>query len=61
MPLLPGVKNMRKNYNELTKNPVQSAARQKAIQTIAKTRNVSLEEAKHIQALAIIKAKARKK
>ena len=61
MPLLPGAKNMRRNYKELTETPVQSASRQKAIQTIAKSRNVSYEEAKHIQALAIIKAKARQK
>ena len=61
MPLLKGTQNMRRNYKELTENPIQSASREKAIQTIAKSRNVSLDEAKHIQALAIIKAKARQK
>lgn len=61
MPLLKGVQNMRKNYLELTQNSVQSASRQKAIQTIAKSRGISKDEAKHVQALAIIKAKARQK
>lgn len=61
MPLLKGVQNMRKNYLELTQNSVQSASRQKAIQTIAKSRGISKDEAKHVQALAIIKTKARQK
>lgn len=61
MALLKGVQNMRKNYKELTDNPVQSASRQKALQTIAKSRNISIDEAKHVQALAIVKAQARRK
>lgn len=61
MPLKPGLKNMRSNYNELTKNPVQSPSRERAIQTIMKNRKMTREEAIHTQALAIVKAKARKK
>lgn len=61
MPILPGVKNMRRNYNELTQNPVQSSGREKAIQTIAKNRKISYDEAVHVQALAIVKSAARKK
>lgn len=51
---------MRRNYTELTAKPVQSSGRDKAIQTIAKNRKISYDEAKHIQALAIVKAQARK-
>jgi len=61
MPLKKGLAYMKSNYKELTQNPVQSASRQKAIQTIAKSRGISKDEAKHVQALAIIKAKARQK
>lgn len=61
MPLLRGPQNMRKNYNELTQNPVQSSGREKAIQTIASSRRISYDEAKHVQALAIVKSQARKR
>lgn len=60
MPILPGIKNMRRNYNELTQNPVQSAGREKAIHTLMKTRNMTHDEAIHTQALAIVKSAARK-
>ena len=59
-PLLKGTKNIRKNYLELTQNPVQSSGREKAIQTMMKTRNMTREQALHVQALAIVKSVARK-
>jgi len=61
MPLLKGVKNMKKNYNELTQNPVESASREKAIHTIMKKHNISYDEAVHRQAIRIIQSQARKK
>ena len=61
MALKSGVQNLRKNYNELTQGEVLSSSREKAILTIAKARNISYDEAKHVQALAISKSLARKK
>lgn len=60
MPILPGAKNIRKNYNELTQKPVQSAGREKAIQTLMHSRNMTREQAIHTQALAIVRSAARK-
>jgi len=59
--LLKGPQNMRRNYNELTQKPVVSSGREKAINTIMQTRGMTRDEAVHTQALAIIKAQARKK
>lgn len=52
---------MRKNYNELTQNPVQSPGREKAIETLMQNRKLTRDEAIHTQALAIVKAQARKR
>lgn len=60
MPLRPGIKNMRANYKELMSG-VESPGREKAILTIMKNRKMTREEAMHTQALAIVKAQARKK
>ena len=61
MPLLKGAQNMRKNYNELTQKPVQSAGREKAIETLMQRRKLTRDEAIHTQALAIVRAQARKR
>jgi hypothetical protein len=58
--LKPGIKNMRSNFNELMTN-VNSAARKKAILTLAKKHNISFAEAQQRQALRIIQAQAVKK
>lgn len=55
MPLSTGVNSIRKNVSELMGNPIQSAARKKAILTIAKKNNISIKEAQFKQALAISK------
>ncbi len=55
-----GPQNMRSNYNELMNN-IESEGRRKAIATLAKKHNISLEEAQHRQALRIIQSKANKK
>lgn len=55
-----GTENMRANYDELMTN-VNSPARQKAILTLAKKHNISIQEATHRQALRIIQSQANKK
>lgn len=60
MPLLKGPQSIRANVKELM-NPVQSQSRKKAIQTIAKKNNISLQEAQFKQARAIAVSQARKK
>jgi hypothetical protein len=59
MPLLKGAQNMRKNYNELMSG-VESASREKAIETIMHKHNISRDEAMHRQAIRIIQSQARK-
>jgi len=59
-PLYKGPNSVRKNMAELTQGKV-GATRQKAIATIAKKNNISREEARFKQALAIAKSQARKK
>ena len=60
-PLIKGAGSFRRNVQELMNSPVQSSARKKGIQTIAKTRNVSRGDAKFIQAQGIAKSQMRKK
>jgi hypothetical protein len=60
MPLKPGVKNMRANYNKLTQKPIESPARFKAIKTLMKKHNISHDDAVHRQAIRIIQTTARK-
>lgn len=60
-PLIKGAGSFRRNVKELMTAPVQSASRKKAINTIAKTRNVSREDARFIQAQGIAKSQMRKK
>jgi len=45
---------------ELMNKPIISQSRKKAISTIAKTNNISLEDARMKQALAIAKSQSRK-
>lgn len=52
-----GPENMRGNYKKLMTS-VDSPARMKALQTIMKKHNISMEEAMHRQALRIIQSKA---
>lgn len=54
-----GPENMQSNYNELMTN-VDSPARRRAIETIAKKNNISFAEAQHRQALHIIQSQAKK-
>ena len=56
-----GTKSIRFNMNELVNKPVISQARKKAIATIAKKHNISLEEAQYRQAQRIAQFQARKK
>jgi hypothetical protein len=56
-----GPGSIRYNVNELTKNPIQSPARKKAIVTLAKKHNISLQEAQFRQAKTIAIAQARKR
>ena len=60
MPLDKGLNSIRKNVAELMQ-PVLSQARKKAILTIARKNNISLEEAQYKQALRIAQSQARKK
>lgn len=59
MPLQTGPNSIRSNVSELMKSP-QSAARRKAIITLARKHGISKEEAQMRQALAIAKHQARK-
>lgn len=59
-PLIKGPGSIRKNVVELMKPP-QSAARKKAIMTIAKKNNISRPEAQFKQAKAIAISQSRKK
>lgn len=59
MPLLKGVGNIRKNVTELMQK-VQNPSRMKAINTIAKTRNISRKNAQFVQAVAISKSLSKK-
>lgn len=52
---------MRTNYRELTEKPVVSQSREKAIQTLMHSRKMTRDEAIQTQALAIVRAQARKK
>jgi hypothetical protein len=50
------------NHNMQTlMQPVLSPARQKALQTISKTRNITLAQAQQVQAESISRAQLRKK
>lgn len=55
-----GLPHMQSNYTELMNNVI-SPGRKKAIETLAKKHNISIEEATHKQALRIIESKARQK
>lgn len=55
-----GPANMQSNYTELMNN-IDSPGRRKAIETLAKRKNISFQEAQHYQALKIIQSQARKK
>lgn len=59
MPLQSGPGSIRKNVSELM-GKVQSPARKKAISTLAKKRNISLQDAQFTQARAIAIKMARK-
>lgn len=61
MPLAKGPGTVRQNVKELMGAPIQSAARKKAILTIAHKRNISQADARFIQAKAIAVNKARQK
>lgn len=61
MPIKKGLQNMRANYRELTEKPVVSQSREKAIQTLMHSRKMTRDEAIQTQALAIVRAQARKK
>ena len=52
---------MRSNFNLLVNEPVVSASREKAIQTMMTTRGITRDEAIEIQALRIVQSQARKK
>lgn len=60
MPLKKGPGSIRQNVTELMKPPV-SAARKRAIVTIARRRNIPRSEAQFTQARAIAISQARKK
>lgn len=60
MALTKGTGNIRKNVQELMTS-VPSSSRAKAIQTISKSRNVSIEDARFINAKAIATSYSRKK
>ena len=45
------------NMDELTKQPIQSPSRKKAIQTIAKEHKITFEQARAFQAVKIAKSK----
>ena len=60
MTLLKGLGTVRKNVTELMKG-IKSPARMKAVNTIAKSRNVNRQQAQYTQAVAIAKNQARKK
>lgn len=59
MPLKKGPNTIRGNVRELMQ-PVQSAARKKAVLTIAKKHGISRKDAQFKQALAIAQSQARK-
>lgn len=59
-PLLTGPNSVRSNVNTLMQ-PVLSPARKKAIMTLAKKHNISLQDAQYHQAIRISQAQARKK
>ena len=52
--------SIRERVTQLVSNPVRSAARKKAIITIAKRRNIPLADAKFQQAISIAKSQNRK-
>lgn len=58
-PLQTGIKSIKNNVIELM-GPILSPSRQRAISTLAKKHNISFEEAKVRQALAIARSQARK-
>jgi hypothetical protein len=60
-PLKKGPGTIRYNVNELTKGPIESPARKKAIVTLMKKHNISHADAVMKQALAIAKYQARKR
>ena len=60
MPLIKGTGTIRANVGELMKG-VRSPARAKAIGTLAKSRNITRQQAQYTQAVAIAKSQARKK
>lgn len=60
MPLYKGKGSIRRNMNELMQPP-QSAARKKAIMTLARKHNITLDQAQARQARAIASAQARKR
>ncbi len=51
---------MRSNYNELMNN-IESPGRRKGIETLARRKGISFEEAQHYQALKIVQSQAKKK
>lgn len=61
MPLKKGAGSIRANVTELMGQPIQSASRRKAINTIAKKNGISLKEARFRQAKAIAVAQSKKK
>lgn len=60
MPLKKGKNSIRANVAELM-NPVQSSSRRKAIATIARKNNITLQEAQFRQALAISRRQAKRR
>lgn len=60
MPLKKGPGTIRANVAELMQPP-QTAARKKAINTIARRNNISFEEAQYRQAVRISQSQARKR
>ncbi len=61
MPLKKGTGSVAYNVKELTEQPIESAARKKAIRTLMKKHGISEKEARIRQALAISYEQARKK
>ncbi len=59
MPLKKGKGSFKFNMDELTKGKVQSSARKKAINTIAKKYGITKTQARAKQAVAIAKSKLR--
>lgn len=60
-PLLKGKGTIRQNVTELMTSPIQSPSRKKAIATLARRRNISRDQARFAQSLAIAKSQERKK